>query len=101
MIRRPPRSTLFPYTTLFRSPSRRHGRQQLEEPGPVFSREAPERDTLKLGLHRLHIVRVRVPDTPYADPRHEIKIAVAVLIDQDASFPLGYRQSGVERDRLQ
>src|SRR3712207_8717565 len=25
MIRRPPRSTLFPYTTLFRSPSRCHG----------------------------------------------------------------------------
>src|SRR5260221_4723949 len=24
MIRRPPRSTLFPYTTLFRSPGRRH-----------------------------------------------------------------------------
>src|SRR2546422_7803629 len=26
MIRRPPRSTLFPYTTLFRSPGRRSGR---------------------------------------------------------------------------
>src|SRR3712207_6144811 len=26
MIRRPPRSTLFPYTTLFRSPPRRRGR---------------------------------------------------------------------------
>src|SRR5438876_4785228 len=26
MIRRPPRSTLFPYTTLFRSPSRPRGR---------------------------------------------------------------------------
>src|SRR2546427_13290511 len=26
MIRRPPRSTLFPYTTLFRSPERRDGR---------------------------------------------------------------------------
>src|SRR3712207_8927700 len=25
MIRRPPRSTLFPYTTLFRSPGRREG----------------------------------------------------------------------------
>src|SRR5256885_12357265 len=25
MIRRPPRSTLFPYTTLFRSPARPHG----------------------------------------------------------------------------
>src|SRR5258707_10848633 len=27
MIRRPPRSTLFPYTTLFRSPGDRRGRQ--------------------------------------------------------------------------
>src|SRR2546427_9345745 len=27
MIRRPPRSTLFPYTTLFRSP--RHGRERV------------------------------------------------------------------------
>src|SRR3712207_8024662 len=26
MIRRPPRSTLFPYTTLFRSPHQPHGR---------------------------------------------------------------------------
>src|SRR2546425_2238185 len=29
MIRRPPRSTLFPYTTLFRSPHARAGRQQV------------------------------------------------------------------------
>src|SRR5438034_2699405 len=28
MIRRPPRSTLFPYTTLFRSTSRRNGRSE-------------------------------------------------------------------------
>src|SRR5258705_9067394 len=28
MIRRPPRSTLFPYTTLFRSPGRRHTRSR-------------------------------------------------------------------------
>src|SRR5207237_4087054 len=28
-LRRPPRSTLFPYTTLFRSPSRAHARQPL------------------------------------------------------------------------
>src|SRR3712207_8968639 len=30
MIRRPPRSTLFPYTTLFRSTTLRHLRRQLE-----------------------------------------------------------------------
>src|SRR2546430_8942394 len=32
MIRRPPRSTLFPYTTLFRSPARR---REAEHPGEV------------------------------------------------------------------
>src|SRR5256885_9721070 len=30
MIRRPPRSTLFPYTTLFRSPSFQRGGNRLE-----------------------------------------------------------------------
>src|SRR5204863_9325481 len=30
MIRRPPRSTLFPYTTLFRSPFCRHGRARMD-----------------------------------------------------------------------
>src|SRR2546425_8122104 len=48
MIRRPPRSTLFPYTTLFRSldppprtdPSRCPGRQSLSPPIP---RASPQR----------------------------------------------------------
>src|SRR5256885_9224903 len=31
MIRRPPRSTLFPYTTLFRSPRRLVGREHAED----------------------------------------------------------------------
>src|SRR3712207_7102273 len=45
MIRRPPRSTLFPYTTLFRSlegrrelPERRGGRDERGERGLVLSR---------------------------------------------------------------
>src|SRR3712207_7286970 len=37
MIRRPPRSTLFPYTTLFRSP------QQLGQRGLIFHRAGHER----------------------------------------------------------
>src|SRR2546425_8610812 len=36
MIRRPPRSTLFPYTTLFRSPV---GRAQQPRPGRAVDRE--------------------------------------------------------------
>src|SRR3712207_7255262 len=45
MIRRPPRSTLFPYTTLFRSDRQRARRQQLrvEADGHV--------------LHRVHVER--------------------------------------------
>src|SRR2546430_5819773 len=41
MIRRPPRSTLFPYTTLFRSPGRRHAR--------VAQPDGPERPDLGQG----------------------------------------------------
>src|SRR2546428_9270744 len=35
MIRRPPRSTLFPYTTLFRSQQRRGDRRGRQLPGEV------------------------------------------------------------------
>src|SRR2546430_3981097 len=53
MIRRPPRSTLFPYTTLFRSPARRHAQQvesdqhHVGEPGTQHAALAvapPRRD---------------------------------------------------------
>src|SRR3712207_7701498 len=35
MIRRPPRSTLFPYTTLFRSTSGIHGKDGVRSPRPA------------------------------------------------------------------
>src|SRR5258705_2988061 len=47
MIRRPPRSTLFPYTTLFRSLGRRwchsHGRRGVGHAGGVARRAAGKR----------------------------------------------------------
>src|SRR2546422_11777552 len=50
MIRRPPRSTLFPYTTLFRSHCiRRHQSIQREK---VQSRRAVQHDVLKTITHR-------------------------------------------------
>src|SRR2546422_6610083 len=39
MIRRPPRSTLFPYTTLFRSPFRRPLRAEVELDVPAVDPE--------------------------------------------------------------
>src|SRR2546421_4989497 len=44
MIRRPPRSTLFPYTTLFRSPpGRRGGRDARGDHARQSAREHPSR----------------------------------------------------------
>src|SRR3712207_7882882 len=44
MIRRPPRSTLFPYTTLFRSAGRDHRRApQGDAGGVVHGRALPQR----------------------------------------------------------
>src|SRR5256885_9028344 len=48
MIRRPPRSTLFPYTTLFRSHRPRHGR--AGEPGAATARRG--RDRRRAGSRR-------------------------------------------------
>src|SRR2546430_6238201 len=43
MIRRPPRSTLFPYTTLFRSPRLRQGGGQPEELPQRHEGRGPQR----------------------------------------------------------
>src|SRR3712207_7443889 len=44
MIRRPPRSTLFPYTTLFRSDTDQVERIGAAGDGDVFAAEHPETD---------------------------------------------------------
>src|SRR3989454_5259730 len=50
MIRRPPRSTLFPYTTLFRSGrGAAHGVDVRAEPDPVFKAQPVELVELLLG----------------------------------------------------
>src|SRR3712207_7133443 len=57
MIRRPPRSTLFPYTTLFRSPAPLRGQRQLQAHaragGPAIlrhvARRTPARDDRAAG----------------------------------------------------
>src|SRR2546429_6830299 len=59
MIRRPPRSTLFPYTTLFRSPSWRSGSSQPTSGSPARGRAdrhtRSEEHTSEL-QSRLHLV---------------------------------------------
>src|SRR2546426_12359207 len=64
MIRRPPRSTLFPYTTLFRSPQLRDFLRQF---GRARRRLAhPERDRRRQPLRVLHT------DLAGLDPRDPV-----------------------------
>src|SRR3712207_8324825 len=57
MIRRPPRSTLFPYTTLFRS-RRRHSpeRSVPDRPGGRAPRPPPRAGPSAVRVHRPHPV---------------------------------------------
>src|SRR2546427_8019925 len=55
MIRRPPRSTLFPYTTLFRS--HRGGRR--DEPGRLYEGACPESSGHDQGVRRSYPRRRR------------------------------------------
>src|SRR2546426_6030600 len=57
MIRRPPRSTLFPYTTLFRSGPHRHPRRERQELRAVSPGEV--RDRAERPLAPQHVVRER------------------------------------------
>src|SRR3712207_7531486 len=56
MIRRPPRSTLFPYTTLFRSHLWGAGYDLSTEDG---AREVLDRFDELIGLHRLRLVHLK------------------------------------------
>src|SRR2546425_7868850 len=52
MIRRPPRSTLFPYTTLFRSdPARAHDRHICMHLGKRFYRQGPDQNPQRSEEH--------------------------------------------------
>src|SRR5258708_27470024 len=63
MIRRPPRSTLFPYTTLFRS---------AKEPIPIPSRIAPAIDTSATSSETLPPARARDRKSTRLNSSHQI-----------------------------
>src|SRR3970282_1751298 len=75
MIRRPPRSTLFPYTTLFRSRSTRRSRQQSSGTGRTEGRSPsrpPDRKSTRLNSSHITISYAvfclqKKRTTPWAD----------------------------------
>src|SRR2546429_3737949 len=73
MIRRPPRSTLFPYTTLFRSLDKEPGTagvdQVLAALGPLLDSGRSEEHTSEL-QSRLHLVCRLLLEKKKKRPRH-------------------------------
>src|SRR3712207_7617474 len=65
MIRRPPRSTLFPYTTLFRSSGEAHAGSN-RPPFPTITERLRRRPALAARDHYLVGCRDSARDTPYA-----------------------------------
>src|SRR5256885_16545856 len=89
MIRRPPRSTLFPYTTLFRSaPQREH--LVLGCPGERGERREPAQEAQ---IVRAHHVDARLLQHHLAQP-HPVRIARRLPPGQVAARP---REPGEER----
>src|SRR2546422_10888728 len=89
MIRRPPRSTLFPYTTLFRSPRPRHtghGRCTAKPPCP--------NEIVPRPLHSGHVEKV-VPGAP-PEPLHVGQTSGSVSVT--GTFPpSAATRNGTER----
>src|SRR2546425_2636617 len=92
MIRRPPRSTLFPYTTLFRSQGRRRVTRCLPAMG-ILRRECLEEAQERLGRRPELEARVAAVEfrrgRPGTDCRHESRGRSALRPDDDLLHGLG------------
>src|SRR5690348_18087225 len=73
MIRRPPRSTLFPYTTLFRSDECLPAGSRVDPGDQLLDRGVLEQVTARPREDRVRDVRVLVRDGEHDDPGQDRK----------------------------
>src|SRR2546422_10270314 len=101
MIRRPPRSTLFPYTTLFRS---RGDRRHAARRGPLLSaarRRAPVRHDAHLALGRRRGAAAQQGGRDAPPGPDQLPAALGGLRDQRPGLPAARRPAVLEHlDRL-
>src|SRR6266571_5328772 len=102
MIRRPPRSTLFPYTTLFRSSHRGSLIAGLEGGGDVAQPLArSEEHTSELQLHVNLVCRLLLEKK-----NNKLLVSVlpqlplAILLDRNAAILLAFGQAAVQWQRV-
>src|SRR5258708_37073704 len=83
MIRRPPRSTLFPYTTLFRSPTAAAPPAPIFVPGPRYAATPPapvHRHTVTVSAaeHARAVAPMGVP-TPVPPPAPSAPVGMTIV----------------------
>src|SRR5260370_23284137 len=90
MIRRPPRSTLFPYTTLFRSGGPRAGLRPLPDPGRSAApgRGRSEEHTSELQSHLNLVCRLLLEKKKKQRMYYTVvHLSHAVLLSDDTFHP--------------
>src|SRR2546425_7417329 len=80
MIRRPPRSTLFPYTTLFRSINLRQMGGQESQPGFAGSKPLQQGDVRDIGNRLLSCSDDRLPQRQTGGGVHQDQLKQAVRV---------------------
>src|SRR3712207_7006717 len=101
MIRRPPRSTLFPYTTLFRSREQQEAKEELPRQrrarkisGRVAATDAPDRGTVpeeSLASSRSEEHTSELQSRQYLVCRLLLEKKKILLVSRHADLPEGYR----------
>src|SRR2546426_6490191 len=86
MIRRPPRSTLFPYTTLFRSNRNRQPKQHSKRPGP------PRQSRLGLAYNDRRNSKggVRRSEEHTSELQSPCNLVCRLLLEKKKTKPLGH-----------
>src|SRR2546430_13688574 len=79
MIRRPPRSTLFPYTTLFRSPGFHQARRVFALAGATIVPRPVDAE----GIVIPGVRRRRSPKIIYVTPSHQFPLGVTMSLKRD------------------
>src|SRR2546426_9293883 len=102
MIRRPPRSTLFPYTTLFRSfqaaPVTPQVAKDSAAAGPAAPRSAPVHDSvLEQRVARLELLETREDRKSTRLNSSHLVISYAVFCLKKKNEDLGRHDSGSRR----
>src|SRR3712207_7084396 len=85
MIRRPPRSTLFPYTTLFRSKRIDH---ILDDPGQRYALVA---DTRRAVLNVIHVRKIFRSEEHTSELQSRQYLVCRLLLEKKNNPPIGIR----------